>query len=84
VVELATASGATALHDLAALPARLADAGQRALGSVECSAGDRASALDLLAADALVTLALLAQAQVAPARLAEFSRGLLPGAAAIP
>jgi hypothetical protein len=34
-------------------------------------------ALDLLAADALITLALLAQAQAAPERLGEFAVALL-------
>lgn len=49
---------------------RLADAGQRALGAaVECGA-HRGAALDLLAADALITLSLLACAEQAPERLA--------------
>jgi hypothetical protein len=39
------------------LPARLADAGMRALAAVESHPGDRSAALDLLAADALVTYA---------------------------
>jgi hypothetical protein len=39
--------------------------------------GDRSVALDLLAADALVTLALLAQAQAAPERLGAFAAGVL-------
>jgi len=38
--------------------------------------GDRSTALDLLAADALVTLALLAKAQDAPAELAAFAARL--------
>lgn len=45
-------------------------------------AGDRSVALDLLAADALVTLALLAQAQQAPERLGTFAAGLLRDGAA--
>jgi hypothetical protein len=59
------------------VPERLAAAGRRALALVERSAGDRASALDLLAADALVTLALLAQAEAAPDALAAFARAEL-------
>jgi hypothetical protein len=39
--------------------------------------GDRSVALDLLAADALITLALLAQAQAAPDRLEEFAIAVL-------
>lgn len=39
--------------------------------------GGRAIALDLLAADALITLALLAQAQSAPQDLEEFASSLL-------
>lgn len=45
-------------------------------------AGDRSVALDLLAADALVTLALLAQAQQAPERLGTFAAALLRDGAA--
>ena len=39
--------------------------------------GDRSVALDLLAADALITLALLAQAEQAPAALGAFATSLL-------
>jgi len=39
--------------------------------------GDRSVALDLLAADALITLALLAQAQTAPDQLEEFAISVL-------
>ncbi|HYC33936.1 MAG TPA: hypothetical protein VEB59_16720 [Gemmatimonadales bacterium] len=46
--------------------------------------GDRSAALDLLAADALITLALLAQADRDPARLAEFAAGLIRAASAEP
>jgi hypothetical protein len=42
--------------------------------------GDRSIALDLLAADALITLALLAQAQDAPAELGAFATSLLQAA----
>jgi hypothetical protein len=55
----------------------LADAGRAALERVLSRPGDRAVALDLLAADALVTLALLAQAQHAPADLGRFAAGIL-------
>jgi hypothetical protein len=82
VLELAAAAGATTLAGVNALPARLAEAGSHALLAAECSTGDRESALELLAADALITLALLAQAQVAPAGLADFARGLRPSVAA--
>jgi hypothetical protein len=41
------------------------------------SSGDRSVALDLLAADALITLALLAQAETEPSRLTEFAQQLL-------
>lgn len=60
-----------------ALPDVLAAAGCAALEVVTAHPGDRSVALDLLAADALVTLALLAQAQTAPARLDAFAAGLL-------
>ena len=59
------------------LPEVLAAAGRRALDQVLARAGDRSVALDLLAADALVTLALLAQAQASPERLGEFAAAVL-------
>ena len=55
----------------------LAGAGRRALDRVLARAGDRSVALDLLAADALVTLALLAQAQTSPERLGDFAATVL-------
>lgn len=58
-------------------PEVLAASGRRALDRVLARAGDRSVALDLLAADALVTLALLAQAQQAPERLGAFAAALL-------
>jgi hypothetical protein len=58
-------------------PGALAAAGRRALEQVLVHPGDRTVALDLLAADALVTLALLAQAQRDPGRLADFAAGIL-------
>ena len=60
-----------------ATPRALADAGRVALDHVLARAGDRSVALDLLAADALVTLALLAQAESSPERLGEFAAGVL-------
>ncbi|MCU0620326.1 MAG: hypothetical protein MUC69_02350 [Gemmatimonadales bacterium] len=64
------------------VPGRLAEAAVRALTAVERHAGDRSAALDLLAADALVTLALLAQAELAPAGLLGFARRTLHDATA--
>ncbi|MGN6391396.1 MAG: hypothetical protein ACTHM9_03970 [Gemmatimonadales bacterium] len=68
---------ATQASDGTAEPAALACAGQEALGRVLEHPGDRSVALDLLAADALITLALLAQAQRAPAELGVFATTLL-------
>ena len=72
-------------HALAVRPGRpvaetLAEAGGRALDRVVAHPGDRSVALDLLAADALVTLALLAQAEDRPAELAAFADSLLQAA----
>jgi hypothetical protein len=58
-------------------PLVLAAAASRALDSVVTHPGDRSIALDLLAADALITLALLAQAEDGPAELDEFATSLL-------
>jgi hypothetical protein len=55
----------------------LAAAGQAALERVLSHAGDRSAALDLLAADALITLALQAQAEEEPERLEEFATSVL-------
>ena len=60
-----------------ATPEALAGSGRKALDRVLARAGDRSVALDLLAADALVTLALLAQAEVAPERLDHFAAAVL-------
>jgi hypothetical protein len=60
-----------------ALPETLAAAGLTALRGVLAHPGDRSAALDLLAADALVTLALLAQAEHRPDRLDEFATSIL-------
>lgn len=51
-------------------------AGMAALEAAVGQGADRTVALDLLAADALVTLALLAQAEAGPAGLGDFSRQL--------
>ena len=56
----------------------LARAGRHALQFVVAHPdGDRSIALDLLAADALITLALLSQAQDGPGALEEFASSLL-------
>ena len=57
------------------LTARLADAGGRALAAAT-AARSRDGALDLLAADALITLALLAAAERDPAALEQSARML--------
>ena len=59
------------------LPGTLAAAADTALTRVLSHAGDRSVALDLLAADALMTLALLAQAQTAPEHLEDFAISVL-------
>ena len=64
------ASGSTRASALAA-------AGYSALARVLSHPGDRSAALDLLAADALITLALQAQAEAEPERLEEFTTSVL-------
>jgi hypothetical protein len=60
----------------------LARAGRHALSFVAAHPeGDRTIALDLLAADALITLALLAQSQAGPEALESFASSLLRHAA---
>ncbi len=61
----------------------LADASTRALTSALACPADRSAALDLLAADALVTLALKARAALAPGGLAGFAATLRALGAAI-
>jgi hypothetical protein len=61
----------------ATTPDSLATAGQLALQRALEHPDDRSAALDLLAADALVTLALLAQAEQDPQRLAAFAQDIL-------
>jgi len=58
-------------------PEALARSGRRALDRVLARGGNRSVALDLLAADALVTLALLAQAEGSPEGLGDFAAGVL-------
>jgi hypothetical protein len=70
---------AFAAESEAALPEVLATAARSALNRVLVHPGDRSAALDLLAADALITLALLAQAQIGPERLGEFATAVLQG-----
>jgi hypothetical protein len=55
----------------------LAAAAHTALAEVLTHPGDRSAALDLLAADALITLALLAQAEDAPENLEAFAAEVL-------
>lgn len=64
----ATASGAAS--------DQLAEAGRLALGAAIASSGHRPAAADLLAADALVTLALEARAVEDPAGLAAFATAI--------
>ena len=54
----------------------LARAGQRALDAAVAASPDRRAALDLLAADALVTLALAARVEDDPGGLEAFAAGL--------
>lgn len=58
------------------LPERLGQASRVALDRAMEGGRDRRAALDLLAADTLVTLALAAQVDLDPAGLAEFARRL--------
>lgn len=59
------------------VPDHLALASERVLAIVEEHPGDRSVALDLLAADALITLTLLAQAELHPEALGAFAERLL-------
>jgi hypothetical protein len=64
-------------ENASSLPSHLSSAARAALTRVLAHPGDRSVALDLLAADALITLALLAQAQTAPEQLEEFAISVL-------
>jgi hypothetical protein len=55
----------------------LVDGACRALAGALAQSADRSAALDLLAGDALVTLALLARAETAPESLGALARELL-------
>jgi len=68
---------AAAVTEGGSLAEYLSLAAERVLAIVEEHPGDRSIALDLLAADALITLALLAQAEAAPAELGAFAEALL-------
>ncbi|HUR96074.1 MAG TPA: hypothetical protein VMY76_15955 [Gemmatimonadales bacterium] len=68
---------ALAVQPAEPMPAALAQAGREALDRVTSHAGDRSVALDLLAADALITLALLAQAERSPGELSAFATSIL-------
>lgn len=57
----------------------LAEAGAESLATAIAAGSDRSAALDLLAADALITLALLAAAQQSPGDLARTARALRLG-----
>jgi hypothetical protein len=69
--------GTEGVSATASLPDALADAGQAALDRALAAPADRRTALDLLAADALITLALLAQAEVRPEELGRFAGALV-------
>lgn len=64
------------------LASRLASAASLALTSVLGQGRDRAAALDLLTADTLLTLALLAQAERAPGDLGRFASDFVSTASA--
>lgn len=66
------------------LASRLARAGDAALTEATRDGAGRAAALDLLAADALITLALLLVAESDPAKLGDAAAGLRRQAAALP
>ncbi len=72
-VEILTATPAEDRSD------RLVAAGRTALQSAIAAGSDRRAALDLLAADALITLALLDIAERAPADLAGRARAIRLG-----
>lgn len=66
------------------MPERLSGAGRAALEAVLHSGQDRGVALDLLAADALVTLAFQAQAEEEPGKLRSFACRVRVGTPAAP
>lgn len=68
---------AAAVNDELPAAEQLALVSERVLAIVEEHPGDRSVALDLLAADALITLTLLAQAESDPEALGAFAERLL-------
>jgi hypothetical protein len=66
-----------ALRSRQDVAAALAEAGRETVERVIVSQGGREEALNLLAADGLVTLSLLAEAEADPAGLARWSAALL-------
>ncbi len=66
-----------AITEVDPLPEALAGAGWSALGRALARPSDRSVALDLLTADALITLALLAQAEERPEHLGHFAERLV-------
>ena len=79
---------ARAQHYVEAVPlsgsraAALAAAAELALAAAVSQGRDRAAALDLLAADGLITLSLLAQAEDRPEALGDFASSLVGNTAA--
>ena len=67
----------TAVPETASRAETLAAAANDALAAVVVQGRDRGAALDLLAADALVTLSLLAEAEEAPEGLGRFAEHLV-------
>jgi len=66
-----------AITEAEPLPEALAEAGWSVLGRALARPSDRSVALDLLTADALITLALLAQAEERPEHLGRFAERLV-------
>lgn len=75
----AAVSGPDDAATLARLPEQIARAAYSALDVVLAHDGGRSAALDLLAADGLITLALLAKAEQAPESLEAFATELMRG-----
>lgn len=75
----AAVSGPDDAATFAHLPEQVAQAATSALDVVLAHDGGRGAALDLLAADGLITLALLAKAEQAPESLEAFATELMRG-----
>jgi hypothetical protein len=69
--------GTEAITEADSLPQALAGAGWSALSRALARPSDRSVALDLLTADALITLALLAQVEEHPEHLGHFAERLV-------